>query len=130
MEAKFHVDPPWDRGTKIGSNGPGHMTKMAAMPIYMVKHEKFFFSVTKRLMTLTVGMQHHLHEYYSGLTLTYFMARSNFVSYAFVWEEGKTTKFSETIVVYDVNFFSSITTRPIEAKFHVDPPCDGGTKTC
>ena len=24
----------WDRGTKVCSNGPGHMTKMAAMPIY------------------------------------------------------------------------------------------------
>ena len=24
------------------------------------------------------------------------------------------------------NFFSSITTRPIEAKFHVEPPWDGG----
>ena len=25
---------PWDGGTKVCSNGPGHMTKMAAMPIY------------------------------------------------------------------------------------------------
>ena len=34
MEAKFHVEPPWDGGTKICSNGPDHMTKMATMPIY------------------------------------------------------------------------------------------------
>ena len=34
IEAKFHVDHPWDWGTKIYSNGPGHMTKMATMPIY------------------------------------------------------------------------------------------------
>ena len=34
IEAKFHVEPHCDRGTKICSNGPGHMTKMAAMPIY------------------------------------------------------------------------------------------------
>ena len=33
IEAKFHVGPPWDRGTKVCSNGSGHMTKMAAMPI-------------------------------------------------------------------------------------------------
>ena len=33
-EAKFHVDPPWGGGTKVCSNGPGHMTKMAAMPLY------------------------------------------------------------------------------------------------
>ena len=32
IEAKFHVEPPWDGG--MCSNGPGHMTKMAAMPIY------------------------------------------------------------------------------------------------
>ena len=34
IETKFHVKPPWDRWTKVCSNGPGHMTKMAAMPIY------------------------------------------------------------------------------------------------
>ena len=34
IEVKFHVKPPWDGGTNVCSNGPGHMTKMAAMPIY------------------------------------------------------------------------------------------------
>ena len=34
IEAKFHVDPPWDGGTKVFSNGLGHMTKIATMPIY------------------------------------------------------------------------------------------------
>ena len=38
----------------------------------------------------------------TGLTLTYFMARSNSVPYAFVWEKVQ-QDFSETIVVYDVN---------------------------
>ena len=28
------MTPPWDRGTKVCSNGSGHMTKMVAMPIY------------------------------------------------------------------------------------------------
>ena len=28
------MEPPWDGGTKVCSNGPGHMTKMAATPIY------------------------------------------------------------------------------------------------
>ena len=57
-------------------------------------------------MTLKVDMQHWVLEYYqvcsnddSGLTVTYFMARSNFVPYVFVWEDGKTMDFSETIVV-------------------------------
>ena len=33
IEAKFHMESPWDWGTKVCSNGPGHMTKMATMPI-------------------------------------------------------------------------------------------------
>ena len=67
------------------------------------------FSGTKRPMTLKAGMQHRVIEYYqlcsnddTGLTLTYFMARSNLVPNAFVWEKGKTVDFSETIVVYDL----------------------------
>ena len=28
------VEPPWEGGTKVCINGPGHMTKMAATPIY------------------------------------------------------------------------------------------------
>ena len=60
-------------------------------------------------MTLKFGMQHRGLEYYQfyskddpGLTFTYFTARSDLVSYAFVWEKGKTMDFSETIVVYDL----------------------------
>ena len=34
VEAKLHMESPWDGGTKVCSNGLGHMTKMAAMPIY------------------------------------------------------------------------------------------------
>ena len=34
VEAKFHMESPWDGGTKVCSNGPGHMAKMATMPIY------------------------------------------------------------------------------------------------
>ena len=60
-------------------------------------------------MTLKLGMQHWVLEYYQvccndgpGLTLTYFTARSNLVPYAFVWEKGKTMNCSEIIVVYDL----------------------------
>ena len=34
IEARFHIEPPWDIGMKICSNVPGHMTKMASSPIY------------------------------------------------------------------------------------------------
>ena len=37
FEAKFHMEPPWDGGMKAFSNGPGHLTKMTTMPIYIVK---------------------------------------------------------------------------------------------
>ena len=60
-------------------------------------------------MTLKVGMQHRMLDYYQicsiddpELTLTYFTARSNLIPYAFVWEKGKIMDFSETIVVYDI----------------------------
>ena len=60
-------------------------------------------------MTLKLGMQHQVLkccQVYSnddpGLILTYFMARSNLVPYAFVWEKGKTMDFSKIIVVCDV----------------------------
>ena len=60
-------------------------------------------------MILKLGMHHLVLECYQvcsnddpGLILTYFMARSNLVPYAFVWEKGKTMDFSETVVVCDV----------------------------
>ena len=34
IKAKLYVEPPWEGGTKVYINGPGHMTKMAAMSIY------------------------------------------------------------------------------------------------
>ena len=122
-------------------------------------------------MSLKLGMQHWVFEYYqfclnndSGLTFTYFTARSNLVPYAFVWENVKTMDFSETVVVYVTkagrcskineymklheyqgqghsmtlvqghsdstfsNFFSLETAKPIEAKFHMEPPYDRGTQ--
>ena len=86
--------------------GNESLFKRAAMPIY---GKKIFSSGTELPMTLKLGMQHWVLKYYQvctndepGLTLTYFTARSNLVPYAFVWENGKTTDFSETIVVYDL----------------------------
>ena len=34
IKAKFYVEPPLEGGAKVCINGPGHMTKQAAMPIY------------------------------------------------------------------------------------------------
>ena len=60
-------------------------------------------------MTLRLIMHHRVLECFQiyskdapGLNLTYFMARSNLVPYAFVLEKVKTMDFAETIVVYDI----------------------------
>ena len=104
MKDKFQMELLKDWGTKVYSNRPGHMTKLAAMPIYGKNSKKIFFSRTKRLMTFILGLQHQVLKYYQvddpGLTLTYFTAWSNLVPNAFIWEKGKTMDFSETIVVY------------------------------
>ena len=41
---------------KIYAKYFGHMTKMTATPIYGKKHLKIFFSRTRRLMILGLGM--------------------------------------------------------------------------
>ena len=48
IKAKFHVEPHWKGGNKVYINGPGHMTKMAAMSIYDKKNfRKFLFQNRK-----------------------------------------------------------------------------------
>ena len=42
IKAKFYVEPPWEGGAKVYINGPGHMTTMAAMPIYGKNPSKIF----------------------------------------------------------------------------------------
>ena len=48
IKAKFYVEPPWEGGTKVCINSPGHMTKMAAMPIYRVKTLKNLLLMNRR----------------------------------------------------------------------------------
>ena len=85
-------------------------------------------------MTLNLGMHHRVLEYYQicsnddpGLTLTYFMARSNLVPYAFVWEKGKTMDFSGTIVSIVFYDFKLATDDPSDKKFPwgLYAPCPG-----
>ena len=56
IEAKFYVQPPWQGGKKVYINGPGHMTKMAAMPIYGKNPSKIFFSRTGGPIFTKLGM--------------------------------------------------------------------------
>ena len=71
-------------------NNLGHITKMAAMPIYG-KNPSNIFSESNRLISMKLGVKHPWLKYYNVyinhdpvMTLTKFMARSAWV--AFEWE--------------------------------------------
>ena len=46
-------------------NNPGHMIKMAVMPIYGKNPSKFFFSGTTGLISTKHGMKHRGIKYYN-----------------------------------------------------------------
>ena len=56
IKAKFNVEPPWVGGTKVCSRHLGHMTKMAATPIYGKNPSKIFFSSTGGPIFTKLGM--------------------------------------------------------------------------
>ena len=82
------------------------MTKMAAMPIYGKNVKKKSSSLEPKMpMTFKVGMQHWVLEYYQvssnddpGMFLTYCMARSNLVPYAFILEKCKTIDYFQKLL--------------------------------
>ena len=55
IEPKLHMDPLWDGGTKVSLNGPVHMTKKAAMPIYDKNTSKIFISGTSGPIALKLA---------------------------------------------------------------------------
>ena len=74
-------------------NNPGHMTKMAARPIYGKNLSKIFFSGTSGHISRKLGLKHRWLKYYDVyinhdpvMTLAQFMARSTWVANAFEWE--------------------------------------------
>ena len=105
------MEPPWVGGTIFCSRHLGHMTKMAATPIYDKNPSKIFFSGTGRPIFTKHGMWHRglqpiivCSNDDPGLTLTYFTAKSNLVINAFLKEKVKTVDFSETIPACDLKF--------------------------
>ena len=72
---------------KIYQHFAGHMTKVAAMPIYGKHTLKIFFPGTTGQILMKLCMKHQRPKpfiicanYDPGLALTYFMARSNFAT--------------------------------------------------
>ena len=95
FEAKFHMEPLWDIRMKICSNVPGHMTKMASMPIYGRNLQKSP-SEPRGRWPMKLGIQYRVLKYYqlclnddTGLTLTIFMKWS-FFSNASAWAKAYT----------------------------------------
>ena len=56
IKAKFYVEPPWVGGTIFCSRHLGHMTKMAATPIYGKNPSKIFLSRTSRPIFMKLDM--------------------------------------------------------------------------
>ena len=56
IKAKFYVEAPWVGGMKFCSRHLGHMTKMAATPIYGKNPSKIFFSRTGMRISTKLGM--------------------------------------------------------------------------
>ena len=87
-------------------NGAGHMTKMAAMPIYgknlkqnlLLQNlkvddlETWYAALGARVLSQDCSNDD------PGLTLTYFTAKSSLVPYAFVWENVKQWIFQKLLL--------------------------------
>ena len=80
------MEPPWEGGTKVYINHPGHMTKMAARPIYgknlknrLLQNQKSYDLETRHVALGTQVLQ-SLYNNDPGLTVTYFTARSNWIT--------------------------------------------------
>ena len=90
----FHVKLLWVVRIKVCSNNPGHMTKMATIPL-CGKIPLKIFSETSRPMTFELGILIGSYKVCSndnpGLTLTYFMARSNVLLWVLLY--GKMRKY-------------------------------------
>ena len=71
IKAKFYVEPPWVGGTIFCSRHLGHMTKMAATPIYGKNPSKIFFSRTGGPIFTKLGMQHRGLQPWSDFDLFY-----------------------------------------------------------
>ena len=72
------------------------------------------FSVTGGSIIIKLGMYHRglqpiivCSNDDPRVTLTYFTARSNLITYPFLWEKVKTVDFSETIAASDLNVIRS-----------------------
>ena len=95
---------------KIYQHDAGHMTKMAAIPIYCINPLKIFSGTSGPILT-KLSMKHRRLKLIifcsndnPGLTLTYFTACSNFATYDFIWENVTMMDSLKIIASCDLEF--------------------------
>ena len=109
IKVKFHMELLWDGGTKVCSNGPGHMTKMAAMPIYGKNLKKKSSPEPKGRwpwnLVCIIGCS-STTKFAQMMTLGWpwpILRQGQIWSVMLLYgKKGKTMNFSENIVVYDL----------------------------
>ena len=79
IKVKIHMGPSGEGGQKVYMKGPGHITKISAMPIYVKNYNKNLFFQNQKSCDLETwyivfGSQASINDD-SRLTLTYFTAR-------------------------------------------------------
>ena len=88
IKAKFYVEPPWEGGTKVYINSPGHMTKMAAMPIYgknlnlLLQNRRVNFHETWYVASETPA-HHSLYKWWPWSDLDLFYGKVKFGTLGF-----------------------------------------------
>ena len=115
IETTFYVALRWDGGTKVCSNDPGHITKMATMPIHGKNLKKSsslepkgwwpwnlvcsigYSSTTKFIQMTTMGWPWPILQQDQIWSLLFLHGK-----------KGKTMDFSETIVVYDIKLVDTV----------------------
>ena len=145
------MEPPWDGGTKVCSNDPGHMTKMATMPIYGKNLLKIFSFGTNWPMLLKLGYYQVCSNDDPGLT---FLWQGQIWSTVLLYGKkvkqwifrnycdikvGRCRQLNEYMNLCEcqrsrsfialgprslrinISNFSLETARPIEVKFHLEP---------
>ena len=109
IKAKFHMESWWDGGTKVYSNGHGHMTKMATMPIYDKNLKKSSSPEPKGQwpwkLICSIGYS-STSKFVRMMTLSWhwpILWQGQIWSLMLLYaEKGKIMAFSETIVVCDI----------------------------
>ena len=85
---------------------------MAAMPIYRINTEKILFPGTSESISMKLGMKNQRFKLIilssndnPVLILTYFAARSNFATSAFIWENVTMMDTKEIIASWNLVYY-------------------------